>query len=159
MPASIGFQLALVLTLHLFSHSLPHTAILPTHNTIRPQFILSNTPRALMDTESNSTPSPCPQPNHSTTFYITIIERPKRGKISFSIRMPPKKTPANWSVQFVSAVEDGNPLELFKLKSLSGFLICRSGGPIAWESICQNKTALSSCEAEIISTNKCTTEL
>ena len=39
----------------------------------------------------------------------------------------------NWGGQFGSAVEDSTPLELFKLRSLSGFLICRSGGPIAWE--------------------------
>ena len=40
---------------------------------------------------------------------------------------------ANWGGQFGSAVEDGTPLELLKLRSLSGFLICRSGGPIAWK--------------------------
>ena len=66
---------------------------------------------------------------------------------------------ANWGGQFGSAVEDGTPLELFKFRSLSGFLICRSGGPIAWKSIRQNQTALRSCEAEITATNKCATEL
>ena len=30
---------------------------------------------------------------------------------------------SNWGVQFDSAVEDGNPLELFKSRSFSGFLI------------------------------------
>ena len=53
----------------------------------------------------------------------------------------------NWGGQFGSAVEDGTPPELFKFRSLSGFLICRSGGPIAWKYIRQNQTALSSCEA------------
>ena len=43
MAASIGLKLALVLTLPLFSHFLPHIEIIPTHNTIRPQFMLSNT--------------------------------------------------------------------------------------------------------------------
>ena len=33
---------------------------------------------------------------------------------------------ANWGGQFGSAVEDGTPLELFKFRSLSGFLICSS---------------------------------
>ena len=54
---------------------------------------------------------------------------------------------ANWGGQFGSAVEDVTPLKLFKFCSLSGFLICRSGGPITWKSIRQNQTALISCEA------------
>ena len=60
---------------------------------------------------------------------------------------------ANWGGQFGSAVKDGTPLELFRFHSLSGFLICHSGGPIACKSIHQNQTALSSCEAEIMATN------
>ena len=32
-------------------------------------------------------------------------------------------------------------------------------GPISWKSIRQNRTALSSCEAEIVATNECVTEL
>ena len=66
---------------------------------------------------------------------------------------------ANWGVQFGSSVEDGTPLELFKFRSLSGFLICRSGGPIVWKSIRQNQTALSYCEAEIMDTNECAKEI
>ena len=66
---------------------------------------------------------------------------------------------ANWGGKFVSAFEDGTQLELFKFRSLSGFLICLCSGPISWKSILQNKTALISCEAEIVATNKCTTEL
>ena len=37
--------------------------------------------------------------------------------------------------------------------------VSRSGGPIAWKSIRQNQTALSSCEAKIMATNECATEL
>ena len=66
---------------------------------------------------------------------------------------------ACWGGQFGNYVEDGCPLELFKFRSLSGLLICRSGGPIAWKSIRQNKTALSSCQAEIMATNECVKEL
>ena len=51
------------------------------------------------------------------------------------------------------------PLELFKYRSLSGFLVCRSGGPVAWKSVRQEQTALSSCEAEIVATNECTMNL
>ena len=66
---------------------------------------------------------------------------------------------ANWGGQFGSAVEDGTPLELLKLRSLSSFLIYRSGGPIVWKPIHQNQTDLSSCEAEITATNESATEL
>ena len=76
LDASIALQLARVLTLHLFSDSLPRTAILPTHNTIRLQFMLSNTSRALMNTVYHPTPNPWPQSKHSITFPITMIERP-----------------------------------------------------------------------------------
>jgi hypothetical protein len=66
---------------------------------------------------------------------------------------------ACWGGQIGNSVPDGTPIELFKLWSLSGFLVCRSGGPIAWKSIRQAQTALSSCEAEVIATNECVTEL
>jgi hypothetical protein len=66
---------------------------------------------------------------------------------------------ACWGGQIGNAVPDGTPLELFKLRSMSGFLICRTGGPIAWRANRQDQTALSSCVAEIIATNECTTEL
>ena len=52
---------------------------------------------------------------------------------------------AIWVGQFVSSVEEGTPLELFKFRFLSGFLICHSGGPIVWKSIRQNQTAAISC--------------
>jgi hypothetical protein len=66
---------------------------------------------------------------------------------------------ACWGGQFGNAVPDGTPLELFKYRSISGYVICRTGGPISWKSIRQNRTALSSCEAEIVATNECVTEL
>ena len=66
---------------------------------------------------------------------------------------------ADWGGQFGSAVEEGTPLKMFKFRSLSGFLIFRYGGPTAWNSIHQNQTALSSCEAKIMATNKCAIEL
>ena len=58
-----------------------------------------------------------------------------------------------WGSQFVIAVDEDTPLEVFKFCSLSDFLTCRSDGPIAWKSIRQNQTALSSCKADIIATN------
>ena len=76
LSASIGLKLALVLTLHLFSHSLPHTEITPTHNTISPQFMLSNTSRALMNTVYHSTWNSWPKSNNLITLTITMIDKP-----------------------------------------------------------------------------------
>lgn len=66
---------------------------------------------------------------------------------------------ACWGGQIRNSVQDGTPLEPFKLGSMSGFLICRTGEPLAWKAIRQDQTALSSSAAEIIATNACTTEL
>jgi hypothetical protein len=68
-------------------------------------------------------------------------------------------TDACWGGQFGNAVPEGTPLELFKFRSLSGYLICRSGGPIAWKSIRQNQTSRSSCKAEIKATDACVVKL
>ena len=38
---------------------------------------------------------------------------------------------ACWGGQFGNAVADGTPLELFKFRSLSGYVIARCGGPVA----------------------------
>ncbi|KAL7516707.1 hypothetical protein ACHAWX_001691 [Stephanocyclus meneghinianus] len=66
---------------------------------------------------------------------------------------------ACWGGQFGNAIPDGTPLELFKFCSISGYVICHTGGPISWKSIRQNCTSLSSCEAEIVATSECMTEL
>ena len=66
---------------------------------------------------------------------------------------------ACWGGQIGNSVPDGTPLELFKLRSLSGHIICRAGGPISWKCLRQEHTALSSAEAEIIATNECIKEV
>ncbi len=45
-------------------------------------------------------------------------------------------------------------LPLFKFRSMSGGIVFRCGGPIAWTSVRQEKSSLSSCEAEIRATNE-----
>ena len=60
---------------------------------------------------------------------------------------------AFWGGQCGSAVDEGTPQELFKFRSISGFLICRSSSPISCKSIRQNQTALNSCKSEIMATN------
>jgi hypothetical protein len=62
---------------------------------------------------------------------------------------------ACWGGQMGNSIPDGTPIKLFKLRSLSGYILCRSGGPLAWKCIRQDQTAQSSAEAEIIATNEC----
>jgi hypothetical protein len=65
---------------------------------------------------------------------------------------------ACWAGNLV-AVPDGTPLELFKYRSLSGYLICCAGGPITCKAIRQDQTANSSCVAEINATHECINDL
>ena len=70
-------------------------------------------------------------------------------------------TDANWGPQDQSVPKPGQPLqelELFKSRSLSGFLIWL-GGPIHWSSKRQTITARSSAEAEIYATDECIKQL
>ena len=60
---------------------------------------------------------------------------------------------ACWGGQYGNVVKDGTPLELFKYRSMSGAIVFRCGGPIAWKVDRQDQTSLSSCEAEIRATN------
>ena len=50
-------------------------------------------------------------------------------------------------------------IELFKLRSMSGYIVLRAGGPIAWSSVRQQRTSRSSCEAEVRATDECTKEV
>jgi hypothetical protein len=45
-------------------------------------------------------------------------------------------------------------LPLFKFQSMSGGIIFRQGGPIAWIAVRQERMSLSSCKAEIQATNE-----
>jgi hypothetical protein len=59
---------------------------------------------------------------------------------------------ACWGSQLGNAFREGIQLPLFKFRSMSGAIVIRSGGPIAWKADCQERTALSSCDAEIRAT-------
>ena len=61
---------------------------------------------------------------------------------------------ACWGSQIGSAVRDGTLLPLFKCRSMSGGIVFRQGGPVAWTAVRQERTSLSSCEAEIRATNE-----
>jgi hypothetical protein len=62
---------------------------------------------------------------------------------------------ACWGSQLGSAVADGTLLPLFKFRSMSGGIVFCNGGPLGWFGERQDRTLLSSCEAEIRVT--CTT--
>ena len=66
---------------------------------------------------------------------------------------------ANWGSHIGGAVPDGKEIELFKYWSMSGFLIIRCGGPIAWKAVGQDRTSRSTCEAEIRATDKAVKEI
>jgi hypothetical protein len=58
-----------------------------------------------------------------------------------------------WGSQLGNAVQEGIQLPLFKFRSMSGAIVMQSGGPLAWKADRQERTSLSSCEAEIQATN------
>jgi hypothetical protein len=59
---------------------------------------------------------------------------------------------ACWGSQFGSAVANRTLLSLFKFRSMSGSIIFKNGGPLSWLRGHQERTSLSSCEAEIRAT-------
>jgi hypothetical protein len=59
---------------------------------------------------------------------------------------------ACWGSQIGNAICEGIQLPLFKFCSMSGAIIFRSGGPITWKTERQERTSLSSCDAEIRAT-------
>ena len=63
-------------------------------------------------------------------------------------------TDANWGSQIGNAIPDGEEIEMWKYRSLSGFLVMRCGGPIAWKAVRQEQTSRSTCEAEIRATDE-----
>jgi hypothetical protein len=50
-------------------------------------------------------------------------------------------------------VREGIQLLLFKFRSMSGAIVMRTGSPICWKAEQQERTSLSSCEAELRATN------
>ena len=49
-------------------------------------------------------------------------------------------TDANFGSQLGNSVPDGSEIEMFKFRSMSGFLIMRCGGPIAWKAVRQERS-------------------
>ena len=96
-------------------------------------------------------------PMHS---YIHIP--PSSDTEAYTDALPPTLTNSStlssysdacWGSQIGNVVADGTLLPLFKFRSMTGGIIFRTGGPVGWLGERQNRTALSSCEAEIRATN------
>ncbi len=66
---------------------------------------------------------------------------------------------ACWGSQLGTSVSVGSEIEMFKLRSMSGYIILRAGSPIAWASVRQEQTSRSSCKAEIRATDECAMEV
>ncbi len=60
---------------------------------------------------------------------------------------------AYWGSQIGNAIAEGTLLPLFKFQSMNGGIIFCNGGPIGWLREWQERTSLSSCEAEIRATS------
>jgi hypothetical protein len=60
---------------------------------------------------------------------------------------------ACWGLQIGSAVANGTLLPLFKFCSMNGGIVFKNGGSIGWLGERQEHTSLSSCKAEICTTN------
>ena len=66
---------------------------------------------------------------------------------------------ACWGSQLGNIALTGKEIEMFKLRSMSGYIVLRAGGPIAWASVRQERTSRSSCEAEVRATDECAKEV
>ena len=60
---------------------------------------------------------------------------------------------ACWGSQLGSSVADGTLLPLFKFRSMNGGIVFKNASPFGWLGDRQERTSLSSCEAEICATN------
>ncbi len=66
---------------------------------------------------------------------------------------------ACWGSQLGTSIAVGSEIKMFKLRSMSGFIVMRAGGHIAWSSVPQEQTSRSSCEAEVRATDQCAKEV
>ena len=64
-------------------------------------------------------------------------------------------TDACWGSQIGSSVPDGTEIPLWKYRSMSGYVVMRMGGPVAWDAFRQDQCARSSTHAEVLATDEC----
>ena len=66
---------------------------------------------------------------------------------------------ACWGSQLGNLENSNTEVEMFKLWSMSGYIVLRAEGPIAWSLVWQQQTSRSSCEAEVRTMDECTKEV
>lgn len=66
---------------------------------------------------------------------------------------------ACWGSQLGGTTTVGDEIDMFKLRSMSGYIVIRAGGPVTWSSVRQQRTSRSSCEAEVRATDECAKEV
>ena len=95
-------------------------------------------------------------------MYSYIHYRPSTDVEAYRDATPPKPhdsstltsySDACWGSQLGNAVAEGTLFPLVKFRSMSGGIVFKNGGPLGWLSKRQERTSLSSCEAEIRATS------
>ena len=82
-----------------------------------------------------------------------VHQRPPQATLEEQSRIS-MYSDACWGSQLGNSVPVDTPVDMFKFRSLSGAIVFRMSGPIAWKGERQDETALSSCQAEIKATNE-----
>jgi hypothetical protein len=100
--------------------------------------------------------------NDTAPMHSYVHFPPSSDTEAYDDAVPPKLSSSNtisaysdacWGSQLGSSVADGTLLPLFKFRSMNGGIIFKNGGPLGWLGERQDRTSLSSCEAEIRATN------
>jgi hypothetical protein len=95
-------------------------------------------------------------------MHLYIHHPPSTDIEAYTNAVPPMPTTsptistysdACWGSQIGSVVVEGTLLPLFKFCSMNGGIVFCNGGPISWPGKRQERTSLSSCEAEICATS------
>ena len=100
----------------------------------------------------------------ATSTYLHFPPSHDREAYSDATPLPPTIgmqgfCDANWGSQMGDAIKDGEEVKMFKYRSVSGYLIMRCGGPIAWKAFRQDRTSRSTCEAEVRATDEAVKEI
>jgi len=100
--------------------------------------------------------------NDTTPMHSYVHFPPSTDAEAYDDAIPPKLGSSNtilaysdacWGSQLGNLVADGTLLPLFKFRSMNGGIVFKNGGPLGWLVERQERTSLSSCEAEIRATN------
>ena len=100
--------------------------------------------------------------NDTAPMHSYVHFPPSTDAEAYDDAIPPKLGSSNtisaysdacWGSQLGNSVADGTLLPLFKFRSMNDGIVFKNGGPLGWLGERQERTSLSSCEAEICATN------